>query len=110
MHARSLIAATLAALALVSCGDETGPNDTADLKSSTVAAQKAAAKPAADSISLKSHPMFARAQAPSAQESGVCGVRKRELAAVRSKMDKGATPQLRSEEVSLNAIVADVCN
>ena len=111
MRAVSLIAVTLAALALVSCGDETGPDEETSLKSATVSAQKAAARPAADTISLKSHPIFAAAQAPAVtQESGVCGVRKRELAAVRSRMDKGVTPQLRSEEVSLNAIVADVCN
>lgn len=111
MRAVSLIAVTLTALALISCGDETGPDEEANLKSATVAAEKATARPAADTISLKSHPIFAAAQAAAAaQESGVCGVRKRELAAVRTRMDKGVTPQLRSEEVSLNAIVADVCN
>ena len=109
MRTRSFTSLAFAALVLLACGDETptSPDDAA-LKRAGVAAGKADSA-ASDSLAVKLSPSLA-GQRGAAKESSVCGARKRELAAVRTNLAKGATPQLRTAEINLFAIVSDVCN
>lgn len=115
MRTLSLTSLALMALALAACGDETPTSpDEASLKAAAVSPDKAGSAPA-DSLSLKSAavtapPSFVVGKRGGLKESSVCAVRKRELALVRSKLAKGATPALKTDEVNLNAIVDDVCN
>jgi hypothetical protein len=100
----------LAALILLACGDETptSPDDAALKKGAVTTGKTDSAS--GDSLQLKRGALLLTGQPGMTKESSVCGARKRELAAVRGKLTKGATPQLRNDEVSLFAIVSDVCN